>query len=92
VVSPLVLEGERGVGGERVCSSLCRMRFFILHSSFFTPFSLPCFSDVSLIGTYMSESFISEHIESHIRVKREADGRQKGGTWEDDPNIVNLYY
>ena len=69
------------------------MLFFLtLHSSFFTPFCLPCFSDVSLIGTYMSESFTTEHIKSHIRVKREADGRQKGGTWEDDPNIVNLYY
>ena len=53
---------------------------------------LPCFSYVSLIGTYMSESFNTEHVERHIRVKREAHRRQKGGTWEDDPNITNLYY
>ena len=53
---------------------------------------LLCFSDVSLIGTYMSKSFILEHIESRIRVKRESDGRQKGGTWEDDPIIVNFCY
>ena len=79
---------------------MLRSSLFALHSSLFTLHSaagdslscLPCFSDVSLIGTYMSESFNSEHIESHIRVKREVHGRQKGGTWEDDPNIVNLYY
>ena len=53
---------------------------------------LPCFSYISLIGTNMSKSFNTEHIESHIRGKREADGRQKGGTWEDDPNIVNFHY
>ena len=56
------------------------------------PMLLLCFSDISLIGTYMSESFNTEHIERHIRGKREVDGRQKGGTWEDDPNIVNFYY
>ena len=56
------------------------------------PMLLLCFSDISLIGTYMSESFNTEHIERHIRGKREADGRQKGGTWEDDPSIANLCY
>ena len=63
------------------------LSFFLMSLMF-----LLCFSYVSLIGTNMSESFNIEHIERHIRVKREVHKRQKGGTWEDDPNIVKFCY
>ena len=70
---------------------LSHSSFLILHS-LLPPKLLRCFSYWYIhVGEFHLRAY-RESYKSQKRVKRESDGRQKGGTWEDDPNIVNLYY